>query len=246
MLRVRPASLGAEDRAFLEALAGGLAEVANRGVARADAEEEARFRALAEERDRIRADLHDTSGQMFVALGMLASRHVEEMEPGSDARARAQRLVELAAQGKWSIDQAIRALAFVPASDRDVASSLRSLARSVEADSGIGVRASLRPVRALDDQVGLALYRVAAEALTNAWRHGNAHSITIDLREDDGGVVLTVADDGVGFGGSERHDGSHLGIVGMRRVMATVGGHLRVHDGESGGAVVTAKVPRVP
>jgi hypothetical protein len=29
-------------------------------------------------------------------------------------------------------------------------------------------------------------------------------------------------------------------------VMATVGGHLRVHDGESGGAVVTAKVPRVP
>ena len=244
MLRVRPATLGAEERAFLEALAGGLAEAANRGVARAEAEEEARFRALAAERDRIRADLHDTAGQMFVALGLLGARHVEELEPGSEAAARAERLVELASQGKWAIDQAIRALAFVPTSDRGLVASLHALARSVESDSGITIGTTVRRIRDLDEQVELALYRVAAEALMNAWRHGDARSITVDLDERDGNVVLTVADDGVGFSGSERRDGSHRGILGMRRVMATVGGCVRIHDGESGGAIVIANVPR--
>lgn len=244
MLRVRPSNIDAEDLAFLEALSGGLAEAANRSAARAEAEEESRAQALADERDRIRADLHDTAGQMFVALGLLAGRLVEELDRGSEPASHAERLVELASQGKWAIDQAIRALAFVPAGDRDLATSLTSLGRSVAQDSGIAVDVRVDGIGSLADEVEVALYRVASEALTNAWRHGRASAIDVEVRSMGDAIELTVSDDGRGLRECVRSDGSHRGILGMERTMGAVGGYVRVHDRDLGGTVVTATATR--
>ena len=242
MLRVRPAALTNDERAFLEALATGLADVANRSVARAEAEEDARQRAVADERDRIRADLHDTAGQMFVALGLLAARHAEMLEPGSQQAAQANRLVDLASDGKWAIDQAIRALAFVP-NRRGLLASLRSLARTVQSDSGIIVHCTPHgDSTAVDAEVERALFRVATEAVSNAWRHGKPTTIDIALDVVDGHIELRVADDGVGFAGCASEATGHRGIEGMKRAVAAVGGALRVAS-DTGGAVVTARVP---
>jgi two-component system sensor histidine kinase UhpB len=247
MLRVRPHAAGTDQRAFLEAVAGGVAEVANRGVARAEAEDAARSRAVSAERDRIRADLHDTAGQMFVALGLLATRHAEQLAPGSAEQAQAVRLADIAADGKWAIDQAIRALAFVPADRRGLITSLRSLARTVEADSGIAVRCTGRgDVRSVDDEVERALFRVATEAISNSWRHAKPNVIDIELDAAPGGIVLRVTDDGVGLSGTSEDDTGHRGIAGMRRAMGAVGGCIRVREGRDGGVVVTARVPTEP
>ena len=49
------------------------------------------------------------------------------------------------------------------------------------------------------EDVALCLFRVAQEALSNVVRHAGASFATVTLRQMDGGLLLAVSDDGVGF-----------------------------------------------
>lgn len=240
VLRVRPARLDAEERAFLELLARDLAEVAQRDDLRARVEEGARERALAAERDRIASDLHDTAGQAFVAVGLLARNELEDLDPDDRWCALLGRVAELADRGKWDIDHATRALAFAPAVQRGLVPSLRSLAADVQADSGIAVEVAVHgEVRRLDPGVERALYRVAHEAIANAWRHARCSSVGLVV-EFGAEVVLRVADDGVGAP-AEFVEGR--GLEGMRRALKECDGVLAVRAAEGGGTAVEARVP---
>jgi signal transduction histidine kinase len=246
-LRVRPASLGAEDRDFVQALASGLADVARRGALRAAVEEGERDRAVAFERDRLASDLHDTVGQLFVAVGLLARRLAEELPPASPWAAQAERISELTEQAKGQVERAIRAQAFAPAIRRGLVSSLRALARALTADSGVRMEVSVkgRPAR-LSPDAERAFYRVAHEALTNAWRHARCSRVQIELAYSTDEIRLCVSDDGIGMPQSEPRDGLHTGITSMRRTMAEVQGDLRITAATPQGTVVEARMGREP
>lgn len=245
-LRVRPAALDDAQLAFLDALGRGVADVASRDALRAAVVESDRERALSAERDRIAADLHDTTGQVFVALGLLARSHVEQLPPGSEHARRAARLAELAEQGKWQMVEALRALTFVPAGPRELPESLRGLLRSFEFDSGIDVGLTVSGAATrLTAATERALYRVAHEALTNAWRHAHCTRISVVLAFSAGEAALTVTDNGVGRL-PVPVEGGHFGIAGLRRLMGAVGGELRLEDAPESGLCVSAWVPREP
>ncbi|MBW3664595.1 MAG: GAF domain-containing protein [Actinobacteria bacterium] len=243
-LRVRPADVEDEDRSFVEALARGVAEVTNRWALRSALEEAALEQAVADERERIAADLHDSVGQLFVALGLMTRRDREQLPDGSRFVERFTRLVDLADRGKWEIDQAIRALTFMPASQRGLAVALRDRVDSLEADSGIQVDFDIAgsPVR-LAPRIERALYRIAHEALTNAWRHARAGSVEVVLTFGRADVSLRVRDDGVGLPGSVEPP-TGVGTASMRRAIDEVGGRLSIANVEAGGVLVEAVVPR--
>jgi signal transduction histidine kinase len=242
-LRVAPGDFDSEDRAFVEALARGLAEVAERDTLRTAVAEADREQALANERERMAADLHDTAGAAFVTIALAARRRADHLQAGSPTRDILLRLATVADEGKWEVDQAVRALAFVPATRRGLLSSLRALGRSVSSDSGIrvSVDSAGRTVR-LKATVERALYRVAHEALVNAWRHARCTAVDLHLDVADAAVTLTVADDGVGLDGEPTVE--HRGLAGMRRVLRGVDGDFSVSTRESGGTEVVARVSR--
>jgi signal transduction histidine kinase len=240
-MRVRPSDLDREQRAFLEALASGVAEAVSRGVLRAAVERAGRDQAVAAERDRLAGDLHDTTGQRFVALGLLAHRLAEQLPADSDLARQALRLSSLAEQGKQEIAQALRALAFLPAR-RGFVASLRALARSTAEDSGIEVEVAVHGRRArLSNRAEHALYRVAHEALANAWRHAGCTAVNIDLRYEADATVLRVQDDGSGLRGPHRPG---IGITSMRRLVRDAGGSLRVSKVRPHGTRVEATMPK--
>lgn len=242
-LRVRPANLDPEDRAFLEALARGLAEVASRDALRAAVDGAERERALAAERERMAHDLHDSAGQLLVSIGLLADSNADQLPAGSPERDRAVRIAQLARQGKWEIDHAARGLSLAPVRSRGFVASLRALVKGFEADSGIEVHLEIDGRTARPDaDVEQALYRVAHQALANAWRHAQCREVRVHVQFEREEISLRVADDGVGFGGSEPTEG--VGMASMRRVLAAVGGRLTVSQQERGGVVVEARVPR--
>lgn len=241
-LRVRAERLDTEERAFLETLARGLAEAAKRDDLRVAVEEAARDRLVMAERDRMASDLHDTAGQVLVAIGLLARDQAGRLEPDTPLQSFSVRVAELADQGKWEIDQAARALAFVPATRRGLVASLRALVDDVRGDSGIDIRVSVRgPVARFDATKERALYRVAHEALANAWRHGNCENVQVELMFRPDEVALTVADDG---GGAAPLTREGTGISSMRRTMRECGGALDLSPGEPAGLVVEARVSR--
>jgi signal transduction histidine kinase len=244
-LHVLPRHRDKDERAFLDALASGLAEVLHRGALRAASEQAARERAMAAERDRLACDLHDTAGQLFVAMSLLTQRMLEDVPADSALVSQGERLVSLAAEGKSAVDDAVRGLAFLPVPQRGLVPSLRSLVRSVAADSGLDVTLEVagRAGR-MPPPIEHALFRVAHEALVNAWRHARCRTVRVDLVFAPNEAVLRVRDDGEGFDGDERPRRTGFGTNGLRHATSLVGGRLRVANARPKGVLVEARIPR--
>ena len=246
-LLVRGASVGSADRLFLESIAAGLADLVNRGEQRAGAEATKRERAVVAERDRLAADIHDTAGQMFVAIGLLARRYAEQHSPDTDWTARAKRIAGFADRGKWETDQAVRALAFLPAAHKGLVPALRALAGSFSEDSGIDVIVDTvgTPAR-VQPRIERALFRVAHEVYTNAWRHARCQVIHTTVVFTPHEVALLINDDGIGLAQRHPQTGVHMGMASMRHTLDEVSGQLRVRNARPRGLLTEARVPREP
>ena len=88
------------------------------------------------------------------------------------------------------------------------------------------------------------LFRIGQEALSNVRKHAGAQSITVSLRDVGEGILLRVADDGVGFvSGPVVADAiGHFGVASMTERAALAGGWLRI-DHPRSGTVVEAWIP---
>ncbi len=99
----------------------------------------------------------------------------------------------------------------------------------------------------LDDEVALAVFRIAQEAINNAIRHADASEIAIRLTQYPDRLRLTVTDDGRGFIGSADSTHfvaeGHFGLAGMRERAAMVGGKLDLQTSIDYGTVVILELP---
>jgi two-component system CheB/CheR fusion protein len=88
------------------------------------------------------------------------------------------------------------------------------------------------------------LYRIAQEALNNAYKHAQASRVDVLLERRDGSVVLIVEDDGIGFEvNDEGVSENGLGLVGMRERAMLIGGTLEIESKPNQGTTVFARVP---
>ena len=94
----------------------------------------------------------------------------------------------------------------------------------------------------LPPDVAACLYRVAQAALRNVVKHAQANRVAVELEPVDGGVRLSVSDDGVGFAVPARSS-EGLGIVGMQERVRLVGGRFSLKSQVGEGSRVTVWVP---
>jgi signal transduction histidine kinase len=135
---------------------------------------------------------------------------------------------------------------------RELRDLVRGIAPSVLADrgldaalSGLAERASV-PVdihssldRRLPPAVETAAYYVVAETLTNVGRHSGAKRAEVEVRREDGEVVLGISDDG--HGGAERRPGS--GLEGLAQRVEALDGSLAVDSPLGGPTTITVRMP---
>jgi signal transduction histidine kinase len=96
----------------------------------------------------------------------------------------------------------------------------------------------------LDLLVETVLFRIAQEALSNVARHAACPQAWLNLKFNQGKVILSIQDNGVGFNSSEElRPPRGWGIAGMRERAESVGGSLRVHSAPGKGTLVEAVVP---
>ena len=87
-------------------------------------------------------------------------------------------------------------------------------------------------------------YLISKEALNNALKHASAREVTVTIGARDGGVEVTIADDGVGLGHARLEASpGHRGVFNMQDRAAVAGGRCTIHDRERGGTVVTVWLP---
>jgi signal transduction histidine kinase len=121
--------------------------------------------------------------------------------------------------------------------------TVRARAREWERETGVPVEVEAQELE-VSPATAHELLQILAEALRNVERHARATQVRVELRQDDGRVVLSVADDGEGFAaGADPVDGLHFGLVGMRERAALLGGELATTSGPGEGTTVTAAIP---
>ena len=83
-----------------------------------------------------------------------------------------------------------------------------------------------------------AAYFVIAESLTNASKHVPGVPVRVTLREEDGLLVVLIADEGPGGA-----DAGGSGLTGLRHRVEALDGRLTVHSGPEIGTTVRAELP---
>jgi len=135
-----------------------------------------------------------------------------------------------------------------PLLQSDLISALRALAEGLDRRSTapIGIEVPAGSLHIAED-VALAIFRIAQEALNNAIQHADASEIAVRLTQYPDRLRLTVADDGRGISGSTESGRfvaqGHFGLAGMRERAAMIGGKLDVQTAVDYGTVVVLEVP---
>jgi signal transduction histidine kinase len=218
-------------------------------VLRAAALEDERTRLISEERSRLARELHDIVAHSVSIIAVQAEAGETLLRDDPERAGEAFRSIQAASRqslvelrrllGLLRDDDAPAALAPQPGVDE-----LEELVAQVRA-AGLEVELQIEGERsAVDPGIGLSVYRVVQEALTNSLRHSGADRTVVMIRYLPGQIELEVYDDGDGM--AANGSGSGRGLTGMRERVAFYGGELSADRRPEGGFAVRARLPLGP
>jgi signal transduction histidine kinase len=205
--------------------------------------------AREEERRRLRRDLHDGVGPELAGLALQLDSLAGRLAGQPDLAARARALRDRLRQTVTGVRRVVDDLRPPALDELGLASALRQHFAVYPATQVIAPALSDRdetpaeadPVQLtagtlppLPAAVEVAAYRIASEAVANAFRHGHATACTVQLSADAADLHLDVRDDGTGIP-PDAVPG--VGLASMRARAAELGGQLSISTGPSGTAL---------
>ena len=202
--------------------------------------------AVADERDRIGRDLHDSIIQSLYAVS-LSLEDVPELMADSPAEAakRVDQAIESLHLSIRDIRNFIYGLRPEAVDGTQIVAGIAALAQEVREGNVIDVVATLDPAAdpGLDPDRGIELLSLVREALSNASRHAQARRIDVLLGQTPGGSRLEIVDDGVGFDPARVVADGHDGLANMRARAQAIGGRLEIESRPGAGTRVRVTMP---
>lgn len=195
--------------------------------------------AIADDRERIARDLHDTVIQRLFAAGLSLQATASRADP--DVRARIEATVDDLDQTIRDVRTAVFSLQTSRPSERGLRGLLLDVAHEALPALGYEPRVQFDgPVESIDEAVAEQLVPVLREALSNVARHAKASEVRVAVSVTDL-VELRVTDDGVGV--PESVFGGH-GLQNLGARATAMGGTFRVVPRSEGGTLLHWAVPR--
>lgn len=196
-----------------------------------------------DERRRISRDLHDSAGQMLVALSMNCAALKKEVSSpdGCQLLADTQALIS-------QMTAEVRTMSYLlhpPLLDEvGLESALRWYVDGFSRRSGIEAHLEMSPsFGRLSKDEEITLFRVVQEALTNVLRHSGSKTASVQVKRDQESIELKITDAGMGIPvqSLSRVHGSGsqgVGLAGMRERIGQLGGEFTVASTEQGTEIV--------
>jgi len=214
---------------------------------------DAGLEARVNERMRIARELHDSLLQGVQGL-MFRLQAVRDMLPGRAPAEAIEALDDALEGGDKAIAEGRDTVSDLRQSvvgDSDMAQALTALGKELTAQSDNGVAPCVRVLvegnqRDLDPLLRDEIYRIAREALRNAFRHAKAQKIEAEITYGVSEFLLRVRDDGSGIDPELADQGAragHWGLPGMRERAKSFGGRLEVWSEHGAGTEVQLIVP---
>ena len=190
----------------------------------------------------ISRELHDEFGQVLTAMGSMLGRAGKHAPEGSPLRAELREIGEIAQTTLDNVRGLSQTLHPSILEEAGLERTIDWYLSTVERQLGVSVSYE-RPAEAVDvsSEIGIQVYRVLQESLSNITRHSGVKEARVSLGFDHGMLQLDVEDHGTGIGPAHGRRG--LGIVAMRERASLVGGTIDFLRPAMGGTLVRMKVP---
>ncbi len=196
--------------------------------------------AREEERRRLRRDLHDGLGAQLASILLKSDVIADQVEDGTSLHQQVTGIQVDIEDAIKDIRTLVYALRPPVLDDFGLSFALKELAARFS-DGNKEVRLLLPEPLLLDEVIELTAYRIVQEALTNAFRHGEASHCRVEMSVRDGRLLhLVIADDGIGFQESAVQYG--VGIRSMKERAEELGGTCEL-VGSDRGTTVDVVIP---
>ncbi|WP_329430691.1 sensor histidine kinase [Streptosporangium sp. NBC_01495] len=207
--------------------------------------------AVADERLHIARELHDIVGHSMslIAVKATVANHIAATNPQEAMSALA--VIEHTSRAALTdIRRLLGVLRSDEGSPADLApppgpAQLHLLAEHTRA-AGVPVDLEIRGTGELPEAVGLSVYRIVQEALTNVVKHAAPARCKVLVETGGGAVRIEVVDDGRGRRPAEPRGAEAHGLVGMRERVTMYGGTFSAGPRPEGGFQVSAHLPYEP
>ena len=203
--------------------------------------------AKEEERKRIARELHDEMGQGLTAakinLQLLGS--MLESEEAADRAVDTIGLVDRMIQHVRTLSLDLRP----PLLDElGLGPALRSYLEAQARRAGLEIEISTAELPPeLPSEVEITAFRCVQEALTNVMRHAEASHVAVRVSVVGEGLEISVRDDGRGFDVGQALQraagGQHLGLLGIRERVESLGGRLDIESSPGTGTSIAVHIP---
>ena len=187
------------------------------------------------ERRRLERNLHDGAQQRLVALALELGLLAEKANNDPATRERLKRARGEVAESLDELRDIARGLHPAVVSGHGLAIALESLA----AATPLEVHLKTDGLPRLPEQLEVAAYYVVSESLTNAAKHAQADTVTVEVGVTTDTLIVEIVDDGIGGADSERG----TGLRGLADRIEALNGHLRVWSSVGKGTRVRAEIP---
>ena len=232
----------ADDQRMIEMLAAHAAVA----IENARLLERSRELSIVEERNRLARELHDSVSQKLfgLVLGAESAGTLLDRDPAAAAVELA-RIGELAQEALGELRELIFELRPASLEDEGLAATLRKAVDMLERVHGRAIELRIAGSAHCAPENEAEVLRIAQEALNNALRHAEAERIELRIDSRRGRLIVTVADDGIGFDPEDRAlRARRLGLTSMEERARGLGGTLAVVSRAGEGTTVTLEVPR--
>jgi signal transduction histidine kinase len=236
----------AEDQRLLEAFATSAATAVATAQSVADEQRRQRAAAAESERHRWARELHDETLQGLGGLRVALSMARRSGDRGTLDRSIGEAVEQLDSEIA-SLRSLIAELRPAALDELGVEAAIRSLAERATTQ-GLDVEVSIdlayearRESTRHTAELESALYRITQEALMNAAKHARAERASVEIREDESTIELSVKDDGVGFDPTAETEG--FGLLGLRERVELLAGDLFIDSAPGRGTSIMVSLP---
>ncbi len=200
-----------------------------------------------EEKRRIARELHDDLGQALTVLKMRVSSIYKKLPKMQTSLLKStktlfqdidniiNKIKEITSALKPSL---LDEFGLIPAIEAHV--------KEFQVQTGIDCELSLsfeeKDIDIVED-LSQTIFRILQESLTNVARHAEATKVKIDLKKEDGLLLLKIKDDGKGITEAQISDPKSFGIIGIKERILSWDGEFKIEGSRRKGTTISLKIP---
>jgi signal transduction histidine kinase len=179
-------------------------------------QEAARNMAVAEERNRMARELHDSISQGI--HGIVFSLHSLRQQLGNSGNPGEilSHLEETTQATLQELKRLIMELTPSPLEENDLIEALQLHCDLFSRRQNVELHTEIRYDCALAPEQEEAIYRIVQEALANIQKHASAHRVELSLFQESNQVIFRIKDDGIGFDPMTSNKGNGLRNMATR------------------------------